>query len=200
VSSSLYRTDEAQVTPELRSVRDRYDALANDVVTVRHAGAPDAGLTVAIAPLLHTEARRLDAEQWQDWVAWCCEETILWVPLNTRTPHPGDDQSLFLDDRRRIDERIWRFLDPNAWGVVPTGEVVRAVSSVEAWTAPDTPDEALVSSTIHLQHVRRGRVLRTLGRQVHRLRRGQDGMWMLLQKTLLLPELAAGTPHFGWLI
>ncbi|MFT4082180.1 MAG: aromatic-ring-hydroxylating dioxygenase subunit beta, partial [Nocardioides sp.] len=154
------------------------------------------------AAQLAAEARWLDHERWRDWLSHCCDDTVVWVPLDTRSPHPGDDQSLFLDDRRRLDERVWRFLDPNAWALVPSGTVVRSVSGVEAW--PAGPDELVVSSVLGLQQVRAHRTWATTGRQVHRLRavpRTEGGTaYLLVHKIMLLPHLEAGSPHLGWLL
>lgn len=200
MSSPLFRTEQAQVTPELAKVRARYDAIAADAEAIAGMPAPDVVLSTEMTVLLATEARRLDGRQWSDWLSWCGDESILWVPLDTRSPHPGNDQSLFLDDRRRIEERLWRFVDPNAWAVVPGGREVRAVTGVEAWPDPVRPSEVLVSSVLTLQHVRTQRVFSTVGRQVHRLRRDAERGWTLVQKTMLFPQLEAGSPHLGWLI
>ncbi|MEV8267766.1 aromatic-ring-hydroxylating dioxygenase subunit beta [Microbacterium sp. NPDC076911] len=200
MSSPLYRTPDSEVTVGIASVRDRYDGLRQDVEDVRGAPGADARLSADVAQWLYSEARLLDNERWEDWAASCCDETILWVPIDSRTPNPGSDQALFLDDRRRLDERIWRFLDPNAWAVVPGGQVVRSVTRVEAWLDAKKTDEVLVSSCLSIQHVRNQSTFSTAGHQVHRLRRATDNSWTLIQKTLLLPQLAAGTPHLGWLM
>ncbi|MFT4211536.1 MAG: aromatic-ring-hydroxylating dioxygenase subunit beta [Microbacterium sp.] len=196
----VYRTEDAELTRGLSAVRARYDAIANDVDIVASLGAPVVPLSLELAVVLATEARLLDEERWHDWLGWCDDEAVLWVPLDTRTPHPAADQSLFLDDRRRLEERVWRFTDPNAWALTPSGRAIRAVSGVEAWHDPDEPSEALVSSVLTLQHVRGQNVFATVGRQVHRLRRRDADRWSLLHKVLLLPQLDAGTPHLGWLM
>jgi 3-phenylpropionate/cinnamic acid dioxygenase small subunit len=194
--SGLYRTPGAEVTPGLAAVRARYDALAADLAAVAAAPVADPAPSAAAAAVLAAEARRLDHGRWQDWLGWCGEDTVLWVPLDVRAAHPGDDQSLFLDDRRRLDERIWRFTDPSAWALHPAGTVVRGVSGVEAWPSDDG---MLVSSVLSIQHVRAQRTWATTARQVHRLR-GTGGGWRLVHKILLIPRLEAGGPHLGWLL
>lgn len=207
--TGLYRTAAADVTQELAGVRARYDLIAADLAAVRAAGPADPTATGEAARCLLAEARHLDAEGWQEWLRWCDDDTVLWVPLDTRAAHPGHDQSLFLDDRRRLDERVWRFTDPNAWSLHPFGETVRSVAGVEAWpdearndTSGEAASEILVASTLTLQHVRSGAAWSTLARQVHRLRSDPSapGGWRLVHKVILLPQLAAGTPHLGWLM
>jgi 3-phenylpropionate/cinnamic acid dioxygenase small subunit len=198
----MYRTPAELLTGRLRSVRERYDALAADVEDVCSAPIADPALSQSLSVVLAAEARRLDNEIWNEWLAWCAEETMVWVPLSTRKPHPAADQSLFLDDRRRLEERVWRFTDPNAWAVVPFGRTTRGVAGVEAWRA--ATGEILCSSALSLHHVRSGKVYATAGRQIHRLRANPDRAdgppYTLVHKILLLPDLEAGSPHLGWLL
>lgn len=196
--SPLYRTPAAALTPQLSAVRRRYDALAADVATVAAAPVAAPEVSTRMAALLRAEARWLDSRRWSDWLQWCGDDTVVWVPLSVEQPHPAADQSLFLDDRGRLDERVWRFTDPNAWALLPAGQVVRGVSAVEAWEGPD--QEVLVASVLTLQHVRAGKVWSTVGRQVHRIRLEPRGAGVLVHKILLLPGLDAGTAHLGWLL
>lgn len=209
MTSFLYRTPAEDLTGELTGVRARYDALSSDVASVATMPAADPALSAAAASVLLAEARLLDARRWGEWLARCADDAVLWVPLDTEDPRAGEGQSLLLDDRRRLDERVWRFTDPNAWALAPPGRVTRVVAGVEAWpvTSAEEPtgQEILVSSTLSLQHVRGDTVWATAGRQVHRLRadaepEAQDSEWRLVHKVLLLPALRAGTPHLGWLL
>lgn len=199
--TTLYRTPDHELTPQLDAVRARYDTLAADLTTVAAAPTADPAVTAEAAAVLRAEARILDAGDWQRWLDWCGEDAVLWVPLDVRSAHPGTDQSLLLDDRRRLDERVWRFTDPNAWALHPAGVVTRGVSAVEAWPA-DAVDEVLVASVLALQHVRGAAVWATQARQIHRLRRRptHPNGWALVSKVLLIPALDAGSPHLGWLL
>lgn len=209
MTSSLYRTPAEDVSRELAGVRARYDALGDDVASVAAMPSGDPALSAAAASALLAEARLLDARRWRDWLGWCSDDAVMWVPLDLEDPRAGDGQSLFLDDRRRLDERVWRFSDPNAWALVPPGRVTRVVAGVEAWCVTPAEErggrEILVSSTLSLQYVRGDTVWATAGRQVHRLRavdepEAKGPGWRLVHKTLLLPALRAGTPHLGWLL
>ena len=120
------------------------------------------------------------------------------MPLDAATATRQTDQALFLDDHRRIGERIWRMSDTSAWALQPPAVTVRLVGSVEAWPL-DGDGEVIVASAILLQHTRLQSHFTTAGRQIHRLRRHADG-WRLARKILLLPEQAVGTPHLGWLL
>lgn len=179
------------------AVRARYDALAADLAgaAARPVGDPD--MTATVAAFLHAEARLLDASRFPAWLDLVAADALVWVPLRPDA-HPAGDQSLFLDDRRRLTERVWRLGDPNAWALQPAPWVTRLVGGVEAWGA-DEPDECLVAATLAMQHVRSGRVWSGAGRTVHRLRRGPAG-WLIVHKILVLPVHGAGVPHLGWLL
>ena len=80
---------------------------------------------------LVAEARLLDDERLDDWLAGWAPDGILWVPTRPAS-HPGADQSFFLDDVRRLRERVkWR-RQSSAWSQHPPrahGTVGRPTSS-----------------------------------------------------------------------
>lgn len=180
--------------PQVQGWLSLYDRLAADLVRVGEAATADGELSLWAASLLNAEARWLDNRQWGRWLLWCDAQAVLWIPLRIDGPHPATDQSVLFDDRRRLEERVWRLQDPNAWALYPPASVTRSVSAVEAWTLEG--GVVLVSSALSIQMVRNGSGWTTHGRQVHRL--GGDGA--MISKTMLLPALAVGTPHLGWLI
>jgi 3-phenylpropionate/cinnamic acid dioxygenase small subunit len=182
-------------TSGLREVRRLLAALEADRFTVDAAGQAEADLVAQASLVISHEARLLDAQRFDDWLQLWEPDAVLWVPLAPE--YASNDQSLFLDDLRRLHERIaWR-RDPAAWGVQPSPSTVRGIGSVEAWPAGSA--EVLVSSTLQVQQTSRAGSWSTSGRQIHRLR-SRDGAWRLVRKTLLLPELLIGTPNLGWLL
>jgi 3-phenylpropionate/cinnamic acid dioxygenase small subunit len=178
-------------------VKALYQSLRDDVAFVAHAPVADPVLSASGASAVHAEARLLDARAFDRWLALWDEDATYWVPLSP-DGDPETDQALFLDDQRRLKERVWRMHDKSAWALYPEGDAVRLIGGVEAWPL-DGPDEIIVASTIALQYVRLRSIFTTAGRQIHRLRRGADG-WRLSRKILLLPAQTAGTPHLGWLL
>ncbi|OLT12414.1 hypothetical protein BJF78_04255 [Pseudonocardia sp. CNS-139] len=174
----------------------RYGALAADLQAAVSRPPGDAELAAATGALLAAEARLLDGRDYARWLDLLADDVLVWVPLRPDA-HPAADQSLFLDDRRRLAERVWRLADPNAWALQPPPWVTRVPGAVEAW--PDGSDETLVAATLQVQHVRGGRVWSSAGRTVHRLRRTDRG-WRIVHKILTLPVLTAGAPNLGWLL
>lgn len=186
------------------AVHARYDALAADLRSVAERSISDPELAAGVGAFLHAEARLLDAGRFTAWLDLVAHDATVWVPLRADA-HPANDQSLFLDDRRRLEERVWRLADSSAWALQPAPWVTRLVGGVEAWPVePAEPagqpgDEVLAAATLLLQHARSGRVWSGAGRTVHRLRRGPAG-WRIVTKIIVLPAPAAGVPHLGWLL
>lgn len=83
--------------------------------------------------LVEREARFLDRRQFEDWLQLYTDECLYWVPS---TPHGGDPRSeiaVMFDDRRRLEDRIFRLRTGHAWSQVPASRTSRIVSNVEVF-------------------------------------------------------------------
>lgn len=171
----------------------RYEELAELLSGMdgRPQADPDLSATAAAA-LLH-EARLLDAGRFEDWLGGWTDDAVLWVPLSDRA-HPGQDQSLLLDDRRRLAERIeWR-RDPSAWGQQPPSRTTRVVGSVEAWAGPRG---VVTRSTVLIDEHRHDRHQQLALCQIHELV-GDD--LRRRTKILVIPALATGVRNPSFLL
>ena len=149
-------------------VRSRYDELAELVAWVQGRPAADPALTAAVAPHLVREARLLDSGRFEEWLEGWTDDAAVWVPLSVPA-HPGRDQALFLDDRRRLAERVsWR-RNPAAWGQQPPSITVRAVTGVEAWAAGG---RVVARSSLVVHEQRHGLGQQLAGYQIHELADG----------------------------
>lgn len=143
--------------------------------------------------LLVAEARLLDDERYDDWLAGWADDGLLWVPLD-RASNPAADQALYLDDVRRLGERIrWR-RQTNAWSQHPAPRTVRAVGNVESFVAADGTLRTRSSVIIH-EH-RDGRAECWSGHQFH-LFTAADGERRRRQhrKIVVLPALRGPVTH-----
>lgn len=171
----------------------RYDELAGLLSGIDDRPPADPDLSAAAAAGLLHEARLLDAGRFEDWLAGWTDDAVLWVPLSDRA-HPGTDQSLLLDDRRRLAERIeWR-RDPSAWGQQPPSRTTRVVGGVEAWAAPRG---VVTRSTLLIDEHRHGRNQQLAAHQIHEL--VGDGL-RRRTKILVVPALGAGVRNPSFLI
>lgn len=167
------------------TVLARYDELGELLAGMDDRPRSDPDLSAVAEPALLHEARLLDASRFEDWLCGWTDDAVLWVPLSA-TAHPGTDQSLLLDDRRRLAERVeWR-RDPAAWGQQPPSRTTRIVGGVEAWPAPG--GGLITRSSLLLDEHRHGRHQQLAGYQIHELV-GDD----LRRRTKILVVAALGT-------
>ncbi len=182
-----------EASSDQAAVLARYDELGELLTGMDDRPPADPELWgPASAALLH-EARLLDAGRFEDWLCGWTDDAVLWVPLSSPA-HPGTDQSLLLDDRRRLAERVeWR-RDPSAWGQQPPSRTVRIVGGVEAWPAP----RGLVTrSTLLIDEHRHGRRQQLAGCQIHELV-GDD--LRRRTKILVVPALGTGVRNPSFLL
>ena len=171
----------------------RYDELARLLAGMDARPRADPDLSAAAAAALLHEARLLDAGRFEDWLAGWTDDAVLWVPLSP-VAHPGRDQSLLLDDRRRLGERIeWR-RDPSAWGQQPPSRTTRVVGGVEAWA---TTTGLVTRSTLLIDEHRHGRHQQLAGCQIHELV-GDDLRHRA--KILVVPALSTGIRNPSFLL
>jgi 3-phenylpropionate/cinnamic acid dioxygenase small subunit len=175
------------------AVLARYDEVVALVDSVAGRPAGDPELSRRVASVLAHEARLLDEARFDAWLDQWTDDAVLWVPHGVAV-HPGRDQSLYLDDRRRIGERIqWRG-EPSAWGQQPPSTTVRVLGVVEAW---HDADRVVARSALVLHEQRRGRVQQLAGHQVHELV-GHD--LRRRTKVLLFPQLELGVRNPSFLL
>jgi benzoate/toluate 1,2-dioxygenase beta subunit len=92
----------------------------------------------AFRGLLEREARLLDQLRYDDWLALYATECIYWVPSTPGAGDPRREISVMFDDRRRLEDRIYRLRTGFAWSQAPASRTVRLVTNVEVFaTAHD---------------------------------------------------------------
>ena len=95
----------------------------------------DAAVRDEFRRLVEREARLLDQLRYDDWLAMYAPECVYWVPS---TPHGGDPRreiAVMFDDRRRLEDRIYRLRTGFAWSQAPQSRTVRLISNVEVFAA-----------------------------------------------------------------
>jgi 3-phenylpropionate/cinnamic acid dioxygenase small subunit len=84
--------------------------------------------------LLEREARLLDQLRYDDWLALYAAECIYWVPSTPRAGDPRREIAVMFDDRRRIEDRVYRLRTGFAWSQAPVSRTVRLITNVEVFT------------------------------------------------------------------
>ena len=127
--------------------------------------------------LLEREARLLDGLRFDEWLALYAPECIYWVPATPAGGDPRREVAISFDDRRRMEDRIYRLRTGYAWSQAPKSRTVRMISNVEVFaTASDAV--RMVRSNILISEFRPDGVRFLSGWCGHRLVE-QGGRWLI---------------------
>jgi benzoate/toluate 1,2-dioxygenase beta subunit len=87
--------------------------------------------------LIEREARLLDQLRFDEWLAMYAPECIYWVPGTPEAGDPRREIAISFDDRRRMEDRIYRLRTGYAWSQAPKSRTVRMISNVEVFATRD---------------------------------------------------------------
>ena len=87
--------------------------------------------------LLEREARLLDGHDYERWLAMLAPECIYWIPGTPERGDPRREIAISFDDRRRLEDRIYRLRTGYAWSQAPRSRTVRLVTNVEVFATSD---------------------------------------------------------------
>ncbi len=133
--SSYYVTDAFY-----RALIENFSAWQDD----RRAVA-DAAVRDEFRRLLEREARLLDQLRYEDWLAMYTAECIYWVPSTPQAGDPRREIAVMFDDRRRLEDRVYRLRTGFAWSQAPASRTVRLITNVEVFATAD-PDARMLRS------------------------------------------------------
>jgi 3-phenylpropionate/cinnamic acid dioxygenase small subunit len=86
-----------------------------------------------VRALLEREARLLDQLRFDEWLALYAPECLYWVPATPEGGDPRRQVAISFDDRRRLEDRIFRLRTGYAWSQAPKSRTVRMVANVEVF-------------------------------------------------------------------
>src|SRR5215212_5426878 len=132
--------------------------------------------------VLEREARLLDQLRYEDWLALFAPECIYWVPATPNAGDPRREIAVMFDDRRRLEDRVYRLKTGYAWSQAPASRTVRMVSNVEVFSAGQ---ELMVRSNFLISEFRSGETRVLSGWCAHRLVRTGDN-WLIAVKQVNL--------------
>jgi 3-phenylpropionate/cinnamic acid dioxygenase small subunit len=103
------------------------------------------------------------------------------------TPNGGDPRreiAVMFDDRRRLEDRVFRLSTGFAWSQAPSSRTVRLVSNIEVF-ASGNPEQRLVRSNFLINEFWDDETRALAGWAGHRFRR-IDGAWRISAKQVNL--------------
>jgi 3-phenylpropionate/cinnamic acid dioxygenase small subunit len=95
--------------------------------------------------LLEREARLLDQHLYEDWLKMFTPECAYWAPGRPEGGDPRTEIAVIFDDRRRLEDRVYRLRTGYAWSQAPRSRTVRLVANVETFSTGDA-DRRMVRS------------------------------------------------------
>lgn len=154
--------------------------------------SPDAlALQAEAQQLLFWEAALLDARDFDGWLALFDQDATYWVPSGADDTNPSREVSLVYDRLPQMRERVWRIDSGLAYAQEPASRTTHLVANVQV--VPSDDELVHVDSAFVVAEFRRDRQLVHAGRYRHHLRRGDEGLRIVLKKV----ELVNNDGHLG---
>jgi 3-phenylpropionate/cinnamic acid dioxygenase small subunit len=146
----------------------------------------DAAMRDEFRRLIEREARLLDQLRYDDWLAMYAPECVYWVPSTPQAGDPRREIAVMFDDRRRLEDRVYRLRTGFAWSQAPQSRTVRLITNVEVFAA--ARDDARMLRSNFLISEFWDKETRTLtGWAGHRVVRSNGG-WKIAAKQVNLLE------------
>jgi benzoate/toluate 1,2-dioxygenase beta subunit len=85
--------------------------------------------------LLERETRLLDQHRYEDWLKMFTPECVYWAPGRPDGGDPRTEIAVIFDDRRRLEDRVFRLCTGYAWSQAPRSRrsIARKISN---WSRP----------------------------------------------------------------
>jgi 3-phenylpropionate/cinnamic acid dioxygenase small subunit len=136
--------------------------------------------------LLEREARLLDQLRYEDWLTLYAPECVYWVPATPNAGDPRREVAVMFDDRRRLEDRVYRLRTGFAWSQAPASRTVRLITNVEVFATGDDTVR-MVRSNFLISEFWGDETRLLSGWTGHRCV-VQDGRWLIQAKQVNLLE------------
>jgi len=174
--SSYYVTDALY-----RELIENFSGWQDDAYTVTDVAVRD-----EFRRLLEREARFLDQLRYDDWLAMYAAECVYWVPSTPQAGDPRREIAIMFDDRRRLEDRIYRMRTGFAWSQAPASRTARLVTNVEVFSTV-RDDARMVRSNFLISEFWGDETRQLTGWAAHRVVRDHAG-WKIQAKQVSLIE------------
>src|SRR5690348_5382879 len=145
----------------------------------------DPRVTARFERFLYREARLLDRLMYEEWLTLYAPEFVYWVPASPDGGDPRREVAVTFDDRRRTEDRIYRFRTGYAWSQAPPSRTVRSIANVEVFRT-GSADTMMVRSNFFISEFW-GETRILSGWAGHRFIE-RDGRWLIQCKQVNLLE------------
>ncbi len=136
--------------------------------------------------LIEREARLLDHLDYDAWLAMFTRECIYWAPSTPNAGDPRREIAVIFDDRRRLEDRIYRLRTGYAWSQAPQSRTARLVTNVETFATSD-PHARMVRANFQINEFWDGEMRLLSGWAGYRFIE-VEGKWLISARQINLLE------------
>jgi 3-phenylpropionate/cinnamic acid dioxygenase small subunit len=134
--------------------------------------------------LVECEARLLDQLLFEDWLKLFAPECVYWVPSTPEGGDPRCEIAVMFDDRRRLEDRVFRLRTGYAWSQAPSSRTSRLICNVEVFNS-QISDQRMVRSNFSISEFWDNEIRALAGWTGHRFRK-IGGVWKISAKQVNL--------------
>ncbi|MGB8638501.1 MAG: aromatic-ring-hydroxylating dioxygenase subunit beta [Pseudolabrys sp.] len=134
--------------------------------------------------LIEREARILDNLLFEDWLKLFAPECAYWVPSTPERGDPRREIAVMFDDRRRLEDRVYRLRTGYAWSQAPSSRTSRLVANVEVFRGKSA-EQRMVRSNFIISEFWDNEIRTLCGWAGHRFRKANGG-WLISAKQVNL--------------
>jgi len=134
--------------------------------------------------LIECEARILDQLRYEEWLELYAPECIYWVPATPEAGDPRREVAVMFDDRRRLEDRVFRLRTGYAWSQAPSSRTSRMVSNAEVFRC-ERKDQRMVRTSFVISEFWDREIRQLAGWAGHRFRKINDD-WLISAKQVNL--------------
>lgn len=148
--------------------------------------------------ILYTEARYVDELRLEDWLNLFSKECLYWIPTVPGGGDPRKVVSIAFDDRRRLEDRVYRLRTGYAYSQLPMSRTRRMLSNLEV-TQGEEEDTLFVRANIIIYEFRVGKLRSFAGWCGYKLIR-EDGDWKIAIKMVNLIDCDQGHENLTFIL
>lgn len=137
-----------------------------------------------IENFLYREARLMDENAYDDWLALWSDDALYWIPANDDDIDPQRHVSIVYEDKTRLEDRIARLKSGAAYAQDPKSRLRRVIANIEIEEGDN--GEVTVYSNFNLTELRRSQQRTLAGRTIHKLRPHGTSFQIAYKKVLLV--------------
>ena len=166
--------------------------------TRARSAAGAAGSGDEVPRLLFHEARLLDDRLYDAWLDTFVARCLYWVPSRGDPGDPRTETGIYLDDRRRLCDRVAMIRSGHLHAQTPPSRTRRMLSNIEQWPGPH--DSVRARANVVIWEYRKGQTRTYPGSQVYEMVRDERGSLALAIKIVCLLDCDAPQGNYTFIL